>query len=76
MIGRLVAPKVATDAEFAILQRQPADRHFMTKLGAHVGQNIEDLSFDEDVSVPRRTHAVLDVLFPKQQGYMWWSDRF
>jgi predicted acetyltransferase len=39
-------------------------------------RDVEDLSFDEDVSAPRRTHAALDVLFPKQQGYMWWSDRF
>jgi len=31
---------------------------------------------DKGVKIPRRLLPVLDVLFPKGNPYMWWSDRF
>ena len=35
-----------------------------------------DIAADPGVSIPTRAMPVLDLLFPRRDGYMWWSDRF
>lgn len=39
-------------------------------------RSVEDVAQDDGVSIPKRMVSVLDVLFPKGNPYMWWSDRF
>ena len=31
---------------------------------------------ESGVSIPKRAMPALKLLFPKRNGYMWWSDRF
>jgi predicted acetyltransferase len=37
---------------------------------------VDDVAHDLGVSVPQRLLPVLNVLFPKGNPYMWWTDRF
>jgi predicted acetyltransferase len=39
-------------------------------------RSAADVAADPMVSVPNKAMPVLDLLFPKRDGYMWWSDRF
>lgn len=39
-------------------------------------RSVDDIIFEEGVQIPKKTLPLLRVLFPKVDGYMWWSDRF
>ena len=39
-------------------------------------RSASDIAAEPGVVVPKNTISVLDLLFPKRDGYMWWSDRF
>ena len=39
-------------------------------------RSIDDLALEKDVTTPIALLPVLDTIFPRKQGYMWWSDRF
>ncbi len=39
-------------------------------------RSVDDVVYDAGVKIPSRALPVLEALFPKQDAYMWWSDRF
>lgn len=39
-------------------------------------RTVDDVAHDLGVSISKRLLPVMDVLFPKGNPYMWWSDRF
>lgn len=39
-------------------------------------RTVDDVAHDPGVSISKRLLSVMDVLFPKGNPYMWWSDRF
>jgi len=39
-------------------------------------RTVDEVAHDSGVTIPKRLLAVLRVLFPKGNPYMWWSDRF
>ena len=39
-------------------------------------RSVADISGDANVKIPPRCLPIFDVLFPKHDAYMWWSDRF
>ena len=39
-------------------------------------RSAADVAAESGVSIPKRAMPALKLLFPKRNGYMWWSDRF
>ena len=39
-------------------------------------RSMADVVSEPGVFIPKKAQPVLDLLFPKRDGYMWWSDRF
>jgi len=39
-------------------------------------RDVDDVMGEDGVQVSRKALPMMRVLFPKKDGYMWWSDRF
>lgn len=39
-------------------------------------RSVDDVANDSGVLITKKAQPIMNLLFPKQDGYMWWSDRF
>ena len=39
-------------------------------------RRVMDIAYNDGIKISRQLLPVLDILFPKSNPYMWWTDRF